>query len=160
MSRSELAENTCTAARAAEIFGDAWMMMILREMFLGSRRFDDLQRLTGASPATLSQRLKRLESVGVLRRETYQDNPPRYEYRLTAMGRDLWPVIVSMKAWGDRWLGSGEAPPVAIIHKHCGAAVTPHMVCPACHEPMEARDSESRLSPAFEHERQAARGQS
>lgn len=159
MSRSELAENTCTAARAVELFGDAWMMMILREMFLGTRRFDDLQRLTGASPATMSQRLKKLESVGVLRRETYQDNPPRYEYRLTAMGRDLWPVIISMKAWGDKWLGSG-ATPVAVIHKGCGHAVTPRMVCPDCHTLMDAHDAEPRLSPEFQNERNALRGQS
>ena len=159
MSRSDLAENTCTAARAVELFGDAWMMMILREMFLGTRRFDDLQRLTGASPATLSQRLKKLETVGVLRRQTYQDNPPRYEYRLTAMGRDLWPVIISMKAWGDKWLGSGETP-VVVIHKDCGHAITPRMVCPDCHAPMAAHDAEPRLSPEFQEERNALRGQS
>lgn len=160
MSRSQLAENTCTAARAVELFADAWMMMILREMFLGTRRFDDLQGLTGVSPATLSQRLKKLEHIGVLCREAYQTNPTRYEYRLSAMGRDLWPVIVSMKAWGDKWLGSAEETPVAIIHKQCGAAVTPHMVCPACRAPMAAHDAEPRLSPKFEQERQGARGQS
>jgi len=160
MSRSELAENTCTAARAVELFGDAWMMMILREMFLGTRRFDDLQRLTGAAPATLSQRLKRLEGVGVIRRESYQENPTRYEYRLTAMGRDLWPVIISMKIWGDKWLGKGDPTPVTIIHKQCGGTVTPHFICPDCHAPMEAHDAEPRLSPEFEHERRMARGQS
>jgi DNA-binding HxlR family transcriptional regulator len=160
MSRSQLAENTCTAARAIELFGDAWMMMILREMFLGTRRFDDLQRLTGVSPATLSQRLKKLEEVGVVRRESYQDNPTRFEYRLTAMGRDLWPVIVSMKAWGDKWLGSGGAPPVSIVHKQCGATVTPIMVCPDCRAPMAAHDAEPHLSSEFQHERQQAKGQS
>lgn len=160
MSRSQLAENTCTAARAVELFADAWMMMILREMFLGTRRFDDLQRLTGVSPATLSQRLKKLEHIGVLCREAYQANPTRYEYRLTAMGRDLWPVIVSMKAWGDKWLGSDGNVPVSIVHKQCGATVTPIMVCPDCHAPMEAHDAEPQLSPAFEHERKAVRGQS
>jgi DNA-binding HxlR family transcriptional regulator len=159
MSRTNLSEKACTVARAAEIFGDVWVLMILREMFLGSRRFDELQRQTGAPTATLSTRLKRLETAGVLRRESYSEHPPRYEYRLTAMGRDLWPIVVSMKAWGDKWMGSGETP-VEIMHKACGHSVTPHLVCPDCHEPMQAHDAEPRLSPAFEQERRAARGKS
>lgn len=159
MSRTNLSEKACTVARAAEIFGDAWMLMILREMFLGGRRFDELQRQTGAPTATLSARLKRLESVGVLRRQAYSEHPPRYEYRLTAMGRDLWPIVISMKAWGDKWMGSGDAP-VEIIHKGCGHSVTPHMVCPDCHEPMHAHDAVPRLSPEFVQERDIARGKS
>ena len=79
MSRTNLSEKACTVARAAEVFGDFWMMMILREMFLGGRRFDALQRQTGAPTASLSTRLKRLESVGVLRRDAYSEHPPRYE---------------------------------------------------------------------------------
>jgi len=158
MSRTQLAENVCTVARAIELFGDAWTLMILREMFLGGRRFDDLQRLTGASPHTLSQRLKRLERVGVLRRETYSERPPRHEYRLTEMGRDLWPVIVSMKAWGDKWFHH-EPAPVEIVHKSCGHTVMPEMVCPECHEPMQATDAAPRLSSEFEQERARARGQ-
>lgn len=157
MGRSDLAENTCTVARAVEIFGDAWMMMILREMFLGSRRFDDLHRQTGAPSATLSKRLKRLEALGVTHRELYSEHPLRHEYRLTAKGRDLWPIIVGMKAWGDKWMGSGQTP-VEIIHKSCGHSITPHMVCPDCHEPMQAHDAEPRISPEFELERQMARG--
>jgi len=159
MSRAELAENTCTAARAVALFADVWMMMILREMFLGSRRFDELQRLTGAPTATLSQRLKRLESVGVLRREAYSEHPPRHEYRLTDMGRDLWPVVISMKAWGDKWLSSDETH-VEILHKECGASITPQLVCPDCHKPMAAHDAEPRLSRKFELERNAVKGQS
>jgi len=132
--------------------------MIVRETFLGNRRFDDLQRQTGASPHSLSQRLKRLESIGVLRRETYSEHPPRHEYRLTTMGRDLWPVIVSMKAWGDKWLGEGT-PSIDIRHKACGNVILPQMTCPECHEPMEAHDAQARLSREFEHERNAIRSQ-
>ena len=161
MSRSDLADQICTYARTIELLGNEWTLMILREMFLGARRFDDLRCQTGASPHTLSQRLKRLERAGILRRETYSERPPRHEYRLTARGRDLWPVIIAMKGWGDRWLDAGDgAPPVAITHKACGHAVVPHTTCPDCGEVMHAHDAEARLSPAFERERKIARRQS
>ncbi|MBO6783980.1 MAG: helix-turn-helix transcriptional regulator [Alphaproteobacteria bacterium] len=155
MSRTDLADNICTIARAVELFGDAWSLMLLREMFLRVRRFDELQALTGASPATLSQRLKRLEAAGVVRREAYSERPPRYEYRLTEMGRDLWPVLVAMKAWGDRWFAHTPQP-VEIVHKGCGHKVMPRMVCPECHEPMQAHDAEPRLSDEFRQERTRA----
>ena len=160
MSRADLARTSCSAARAIELFGDGWTLMILREMFLGGRRFDDLQRQTGASPHILSQRLKRLEATGVLRREAYSDRPPRHEYRLTAMGRDLWPVVVAMKAWGDRWLDDGAASgasAVAIEHRGCGHTVVPRMTCPDCGAPMQAHDARTLLSPEFERERAANR---
>lgn len=158
MSRAALAGKTCTIARAIELFGDEWTLMILREMFLGGRRFDDLQRQTGASPHLVSQRLKRLEQAGVLRRDAYSAHPPRYEYRLTARGRDLWPVLVALKNWGDRWFDGG-ATPVEIVHTGCGHTVTPRMTCPDCAAPMAAHDAQPRLSPAFERERNAARRQ-
>jgi DNA-binding HxlR family transcriptional regulator len=156
MSRADLARTSCSAARTIELFGDGWTLMILRELFLGSRRFDDLQGQTGASPPILSQRLKRLEATGVLRREAYSDRPPRHEYRLTAMGRDLWPVVVAMKAWGDKWL-DGDATAVAIEHKGCGHTIVPRMTCPDCGEPLQAHDARTRLSPEFERERTANR---
>ncbi|MDE0779853.1 MAG: helix-turn-helix domain-containing protein [Alphaproteobacteria bacterium] len=156
MSRADLAENTCTVARAIELFGDAWMLMILRETFLGNRRFDDLQRQTGASPHLLSRRLKRLQDIGVLRREAYSEHPARYDYLLTAMGRDLWPVIISIKSWGDKWLGEGPHS-INIQHKSCGHVVVPQMTCPACHKSMEAYDAQASLSEEFELERDAIR---
>ena len=102
MSRADLADQSCTIARAVETIGDPWTLMILREMFLGVRRFDDFQRHTGGAPHTLSTRLKRLEEIGAIRREPYQDRPLRHEYRLTEKGRDLWPVIIALKGWGDK----------------------------------------------------------
>ena len=158
MSRSGLAQKTCTVARTVEMFGDEWTLMILREMFLGGRRFDELLRQTGASPHTLSQRLKRMEAIGVVHRETYSERPPRHEYRLTDKGRDLWAVIVSMKVWGDKWLNHGETP-VAIRHVSCGHIVVPLMCCPQCGEPMDAHDAQAHLSPEFQRERSAAGGQ-
>lgn len=132
--------------------------MILREMFLSTRRFDDFLHLTGMSSHLLSQRLKKLESLGVIRREAYSKRPPRFEYRLTRMGRDLWPVIIAFKHWGDRWLSDDE-PAVHVVHKHCGAPTTPGLSCSECGEPMEAHDAVAHLAPAFEQERSKLRRQ-
>jgi len=156
MSRSDLPSHTCTIARAVAQVGDEWTLLIVREMFLGTRRFDDFLRLTGMSSHLLAQRLKKLEAEGVIRRDPYSERPPRHEYRLTEKGRDLWAVIIALKQWGDRWLGTDDTP-VQITHKACGKVVRPHMTCPDCGERIEARDAEAQLSHSFELERQAAR---
>jgi DNA-binding HxlR family transcriptional regulator len=125
-------------------------------MFLGTRRFDDFLRLTGMSSHLLSQRLKKLETQGVIRRVPYSERPPRHEYRLTEKGRDLWTVIIALKQWGDRWLGA-EDTPVQIVHNTCGQVTEPQMTCSECGEPIDARAAEAFLSQPFELERQAAR---
>ncbi len=156
MARADLARQTCTIARAVSLVGDEWTFMILREMFLGGRRFDDFQRQTGASAALLSQRLKKLEAEGVIRKEAYSERPVRFEYRMTAMGRELWPAVITLKQWGDKWLGDGPAP-VEIVHKSCGHVTEPQMTCSECGEPMAAHDAEPHLSEPFDTERQAMR---
>ncbi len=156
MSRSDLSSHTCTIARAAAQVGDEWTLLIVREMFLGTRRFDDFLRLTGMSSHLLSQRLKKLEAQRVIRREPYSERPPRYEYRLTEKGRDLWTVIMALKNWGDLWLNTEETP-VRIVHKSCGKIVRPHMTCPDCGDPMGAHDADVELREHFELERKAAR---
>ena len=156
MSRTDLPSHTCTIARATAQVGNEWTLLIVREMFLGTRRFDDFLHLTGMSSHLLAQRLKKLEAEGVIRRELYSERPPRYEYRLTEKGRDLWPVIIALKQWGDGWLGTDDAP-VLITHKACGKVVRPHLTCPDCGERIEAHDAEAQLSHTFELERQAAR---
>lgn len=156
MARADLARQTCTIARAVSLVGDEWTFMILREMFLGNRKFDEFLRYTGASAALLSQRLKKLEADGVIRREVYSDRPIRHEYRLTAMGRELWPAVIVLKQWGDKWLGDGPAP-VEIVHKSCGNVTEPQITCSDCGQPMAAHDAEPRLSEPFQTERHATR---
>ena len=156
MSRSDLHSQTCTIARAVAQVGDEWTLLIVREMFLRTRRFDDFLRLTGMSSHLLLLRLKKLEAQGVIRREPYSERPPRHEYRLTEKGRDLWTVIIALKQWGDRWL-STEDTPVQIMHKVCGNVVRPHMICPDCGERMGAHDAEAKISEPFQMERQAVR---
>ncbi len=156
MSRADLSTQTCSIARAVAQVGDEWTIMILREMFMGTRRFDDFLRFTGMSSHLLSVRLKKLEAQGVIRREAYSERPLRHEYRLTRMGRELWPVVIALKQWGDRWLVAAE-PPVEIVHKGCGHETRPQLTCSACGEAMQAHDATIRMTPSFEQERQAVR---
>src|SRR5215218_9699954 len=101
------AGQTCSIARALEVIGERWTILILRDAFLGIRRFDDFQRSLGIARNVLNARLQRLIDAGVLERRLYQERPLRYEYRLTQRGRDLWPALVSLMQWGDRHL-AGE----------------------------------------------------
>src|SRR3712207_8670659 len=94
----------CSVARALEIIGERWTILIVRDAFMGVRRFDDFQRSLGVARNVLNARLHRLVEAGVLERRRYQERPPRYEYRLTEMGRDLWPAVVALMQWGDRHL--------------------------------------------------------
>lgn len=158
MSRADLAKTSCPVSRAVERVGDPWVLMILREVFLGSRRFDEFQRNTGASPHILSQRLKQMCADGILRKRAYSAHPLRHEYLLTEKGRDLWPVIVMLKAWGDKWLGTEGA--VTLTHKGCGHQMTPRLTCPDCGEALDARDVIADLGPDLRTERMNRKGAS
>jgi DNA-binding HxlR family transcriptional regulator len=110
---------------------------VVRELLLGVRRFSEIAANTGAPRDILTVRLRRLEDVGVVERHEYCDRPPRYEYRLTRAGRDLLPVIQTLKHWGDRHV-SGEVLPPVYTHS-CGAVFEPRVDCAACGEPGSAR---------------------
>ncbi|MBO9449694.1 helix-turn-helix transcriptional regulator [Tropicibacter sp. R16_0] len=155
MSRSDLADTHCPVSRAIERVGDPWVLMILREMFMGRRRFDDMQRLTGASPHILSQRLKRMCADGILEKRAYSERPVRYEYHLTEKGRDLWPVIIMLKSWSDKWLGTQGM--VELQHKSCGNRIIPKVTCPECAEPLDARQISVDIDPALLAENRARR---
>ncbi|WP_245514002.1 winged helix-turn-helix transcriptional regulator [Antarcticimicrobium luteum] len=142
-------------SRAIERLGDPWVLMILREAFLGVRRFDDFQLQTGASPHLLSQRLKRLCADGILQRRAYSTHPPRYEYLLTQQGRDLWPLIMALRTWGQTWLGGSS---VTLTHRGCGRRIDPVMACPECGEALTARDVVAEISDDFRQERKRRKG--
>ncbi len=124
-------------ARALAVVGDRWTMLIIREAFLRTRRFDDFLRNVGASRNVVSARLRKLVEEGVLERRRYEDKPPRYEYRLTTKGKDLYPVLVSLLAWGDRWMADDRGPPLRIVHLDCGTPMRPRIVCDECGEPVD-----------------------
>ncbi|WP_222434970.1 winged helix-turn-helix transcriptional regulator [Phaeobacter marinintestinus] len=155
MSRADLAKSSCSLSRAVERVGDPWTLMILRESFLGTRRFEDFQRQTGASPHLLSQRLKQMCQDEILRKRLYCDHPQRFEYVLTEKGRDLWPMIMALRAWGDKWLGRPYS--VRLTHKGCGAEMEPQLCCPDCGEPIGARDVAADIGPDLQFERNRLR---
>ena len=111
----------CSIAGALELIGDRWALLVIRDLSLGLRRYDDLRASTGIPAATLAARLKHLAATGIVERVRYQERPPRDEYRLTAKGRDLWKVSVALREWGDRWDASGfGAPTVETVDRQTG----------------------------------------
>ena len=149
MKRTEFASWPCSIARSVDLMGDWWTPLVLREAFLGVRRFDDMQRSLGIGRNVLTQRLKRLVDEGMLKRIRYQEKPDRYEYVLTDKGRDFYPVLAAMIAWGDRWLSGEAGPPIVLRHTACGHDMTAKVVCSECDEPIQARDIRARLGPGY-----------
>jgi DNA-binding HxlR family transcriptional regulator len=143
-----LREQNCSIARTVAVLGERWTLIILRQAFLGARRFEDFQRGTGVARNILSDRLRSLVEHDVLRRLPYQDHPPRSEYRLTAKGRDLYPVLVALMQWGDRHGGLEEGPPIVLHHERCGGRADPRLVCDACGEDIDPREMRVETKPA------------
>ena len=114
----------CSVAGALEIIGDRWTLLLLRDLGQGVSRFDDFQASTGISNTTLSDRLKKLETYGIVERVPYQTRPPRHEYKLTDKGRDLWKVTTALREWGDKWDLSGVGqPPIELVHRETRRAL-------------------------------------
>ena len=128
----------CSVAQCLEVVGEWWSLLIVRDAFLGVRRFDDFQARLGISRNILNQRLTKLVDDGVLECVPYQDNPPRANYRLTEKGRDLWHVLTAMRQWGDRWTAP-DGPPLKMRHATCGRLVKAVAACSHCGEPLSPR---------------------
>jgi DNA-binding HxlR family transcriptional regulator len=140
-------DQTCSIARALEMVGERWTMLILRDVFLGVRRFDDLQQELGIARNVLASRLDGLVAHGILEKVPYQDRPVRNEYRLTDKGRDLWPVIVELMQWGDRHAPAPGGPPTILRHRGCGGLIGERRTCKKCGEPVELADVEVKPGP-------------
>jgi DNA-binding HxlR family transcriptional regulator len=139
----------CTIARAMEVLGERWTMVVLREVFNGVRRFDDMRVRTGIPRQVLTNRLATLVEQGVLRREPYREpgSRVRHEYRLTDKGLDLWPVLVAVLGWGDRYLADPEGSPLTVAHRDCGGEVRVELCCERGHEVAGPRDVVPRPGP-------------
>jgi len=137
--RVSFAEMACSVAQSLEVVGEWWSLMIVRDALFGVSRFEDFQRRLGIARNVLAQRLDHLVDHGVLERVPYQDNPVRYDYRLTPAGRDLWPVLDALRQWGDRW-HAPDGPPVEMVHRPCGHRVALVPTCPECGQRAHRRD--------------------
>lgn len=146
-SRDEYDAANCSVARALEVVGERWAFLVLRESFYGVRRFDQFQRNLGIARNILTSRLQTLVGAGILERTLYNERPKRYEYRLTQKGLDLYPVVVSLMQWGDRYAADPAGPPIVLEHKGCGKITTPKFVCSNCGEEVGARDIRARPGP-------------
>jgi DNA-binding HxlR family transcriptional regulator len=133
--RKSFAGMQCSVAQCLEVVGEWWSMLIVREIFQGATRFDEIADGLGISRNILNQRLGHLVEHGVLEKVSYSEHPPRYEYRLTGKGRDLWPVLTAMRQWGDRHAAPGGAP-LRMVHHDCGNVVDAVMTCSCCGEPL------------------------
>jgi DNA-binding HxlR family transcriptional regulator len=122
----------CSIARALEVLGERWTLLIVRDAILGLRRFDDFQHSLGVARNVLTDRLGRLVEAGVLQRVPYQDRPVRYEYQLTPMGRELGLPVISLMHWGDRHLAGPAGPPRLTRHHDCGGTVGLALACGTC----------------------------
>ena len=129
----------CSIADALEILGDRWSLLVVRECSYGVHRFSDIQRNTGAATDILTSRLKRLEAAGILRRERYSARPVRHQYFLPDAGRELFPVLLALREWGERQLHPGEVPLNPVWHK-CGAQLHTETACQACRDVVIPRD--------------------
>ena len=144
--RASFKDMHCSVAQCLEVVGEWWSLLIVRDAFLGVTRFDEFAERLGISRNVLNQRLGRLVEMGIFDRVPYCERPPRFEYRLTDKGRDLWAVITAMRQWGDRW-AAPDGPPVQIVHRGCGQMTDVLTVCRVCGEPMGARDVQEIRGP-------------
>jgi DNA-binding HxlR family transcriptional regulator len=131
----------CSVAKALEVIGERWSLLIVRAVMHGNRRFSEMQASLGIARNVLSARLQRLIDEDILERRAYQENPPRYEYFLTEKGLDLWPALIALLNWGDRYTPDPDGPRRLIVHKECGGRVNDRGICEACGQVLHARDA-------------------
>ncbi len=145
----------CSVAKALEVIGERWSLLIVRSVMHGNRRFGEMQESLGIARNVLSSRLQRLVDEEILERRAYQESPPRYEYFLTEKGLDLWPALIALLNWGDRYSPSPEGPRRLIVHKECGGTVSERGICESCSKLLTARDAKQVRGPGAKAEADA-----
>lgn len=139
MQRTNFGDMACSIARTLDVMGEPWTPLVIRDVFVGMHRFEQIQQDLGISRKVLTERLNHLVEHGVLERRPY-DNRPRYEYHLTDRGTELFDVLMAMVGWGDKWLAGKAGPPVLYRHHACGEISRAVPRCAHCGEPMHATD--------------------
>jgi DNA-binding HxlR family transcriptional regulator len=147
MQLTSLADWNCSIARTLDVIGEWWTVLIIRDAFRGTSRFDDFHASLGMARSVLSARLRKLTEQGVLERTAYSEHPPRHEYHLTDKGKALYPIIVSMLQWGDTWAQAPDGPPVVLVHDACGTVTHPVLTCPHCNTEVSPANAHSEPGP-------------
>ncbi|MFG1677394.1 winged helix-turn-helix transcriptional regulator [Micromonospora sp. NPDC049282] len=140
MQRTQFGAMTCSIARTLDVIGEPWSPLILRDVYAGTNRFEQLQRGLGISRKVLTERLNWLVAQGVLARREYSARPVRHEYTLTDKGTELCDLLLVMVRWGDRWTAGEAGPPVLYRHHACGSTSHVELRCSECERPMRATD--------------------
>lgn len=146
MQRTDYGAMACSIARTLDVVGEPWSPLVLRDVWVGIARFDQIQADLGISRKVLAERLNHLVDHGVLERRPYDDRP-RYEYVLTEKGRELVDVLMVMAGWGDRWLAGEAGPPVVYRHHACDQVSDAGLRCSVCGQPMHAGDVDVLAGP-------------
>lgn len=144
MKWNDLGTDPCPVARSLSVIGDRWTMLVVRECFFGIRRFDQMQERLGITRHVLADRLRTLESAGVLRREAYQERPLRYEYRLTERGKALYPVLVALIDWANEAVPLDGPPSVVLVSRETGAPIDPLLIDATTGTPVTTRTVTAR----------------
>jgi DNA-binding HxlR family transcriptional regulator len=149
MRHEQQLDTNCAIARTGAMLGERWVFAVLRAAYFRARTFEDYLAATGIARNVLADRLRRLVDFGILEKRPYEQtgSRTRSEYRLTESGLDLYPVIVAMMQWGNRYAGFEAGPPVILRHRTCGAVSEPHMVCSECGEEIDAREMQPMPGP-------------
>ena len=144
----EFDPSACSVVRTLDVLGDTWSILVLRDIFLGAHRYDQIQQHLGIARNILAARLKRLVEHGLLEKRQYEAHPPRFEYHLTRKGLDLQPVLVGLMQWGDRYVADARGGPVVLNHRACGHPVQAVTMCEACGERVSPRQTTARPRPS------------
>jgi DNA-binding HxlR family transcriptional regulator len=151
----------CSMARAMAVVGDRWSILILREAYYGTRRFDEFEYYIGVAPNILSNRLRRFVDAGIMRRVPLPEHSSRYDYVLTDKGRDFFPAYLALKKWGDDWLAEPEGPQVVFRERAGGRAIECPRLLTSDGKPLRLEDVEvvaGRGAVAFNRKRFGAKG--
>lgn len=140
MRRASFEDMDCSVARSLEVIGEWWTLLIVRDAFFGVTRFEEFQQRLGIARNVLSARLDTLVDHGVLDRRPYDQARGRFDYVLTDKGRALWPVLVTIRQWGDEWVVGEERAPIGLRHQACGAVTRAVLHCDRCGEPLVGDD--------------------
>lgn len=149
MQRTQFADMACSIARTLDVIGEPWSPLILRDVYVGINRFDQIQADLGISRKVLTERLKWLAENDIVVRQEYSARPARYEYVLTGKGLELCNLLLVMVRWGDKWTAGEAGPPVLYRHHACGEISRVELRCSHCDQPMNAGDIDVEPGPGM-----------
>jgi len=138
---NEYEGQVCSIARSLELVGERWSLLVVREIFHGRRKFSEMQRSLGVARNVLTARLQRMVDEGILERRPYSERPERYEYFLTEKGLDLWPVMIALMHWGDKYEPNPDGPPSIVVHKECGGEIDDRRIYTKCGKHLKVREA-------------------